>query len=82
MVGVLIYGSYGQFYSFVIADNEIYKATEKELLNDKNNKVYFGKGDLTLEQIQNARNTISGVVKKLNNKEKVNVTKELSHYFD
>jgi hypothetical protein len=81
MVGVLIYGSYGQFYSFVIADNKLYKATKKELSNNNSNKVYFGKGNLTPQQLDNVRDKVSEVVKRLNNKEKVNVKKELSSYF-
>ena len=81
MAGILIYGGYGQFYSFVIADNEAYKATKKELLNNKDNKVYFEKGGLTHQQLDNARKKVSEVVKKLNNKEEVNVKKELSDYF-
>lgn len=82
MAGILIYGSYKQFYSFVIADNDLYKATRKEMLNNKNNKVYFNKGGLSLQKLEDAREKVSEIVKRLNNKEKVNVKKELSNFFN
>jgi hypothetical protein len=82
MAGILIYGSYEQFYSFVIADNDIYNATRREMLNNVNNKLYFNKGNLSLQKLENVREKVSEIVKRLNNKEKVNVKKELSNCFN
>jgi len=82
MAGLLIYESYGQFYSFVIADNELYEMTKKDLSNKGNHKVYFGKGNLNLEQLDNSRDKVSELVKLLNEGKRLDVKKEFSDCFN
>ena len=81
MAGLLIYKSYGQFYSFVIADDRAYEETRKEFKNAKHINLYFDKGNLTLQQIDDSRDKTAEIVKRLNQGEKVNAKKELSDYF-
>lgn len=82
MAGLLIYKSYSRFYSFLISDDTAYKETVKEFTTLSHIKLYFEKGDLTSQQIQDARDKASEIVKRLNQGEKVNAKKELSDYFD
>ena len=82
MSGLLIYEYVGQFYSFVIAGDGEYNHTKEELLNTKSYKVHFNKGNLTLQQIDQVRDKVSGIVKRLNSKEKVDVEKELVDCFN
>ena len=87
MPGILIHKSYCQFYSFVIADDVIYEETRKEFKarsKDESSdfKLYFDKGNLTLQQIEDAREKTAEIVKRLNQGENVKVKKEISSYFD
>lgn len=82
MAGILIYQTNSQFYSFVVADNNIYKKTEEKFTDSSYIDLLFNKGNLTLQQIENARKKVSEIVGKLNNNQKINVKKELSDYFN
>jgi len=82
MAGLIIYGTYGQFYSFITADDVDYEKTSEDFANNPYIKIPFEKGDLTLQQIDEARDKISKIVKKLNDKQKIDVEKELSDYFN
>ena len=57
MAGLIIYGSYGQFYSFVIADDKAYEKASEDLADNPNAKILFDRGDLTLQQIEDSRKT-------------------------
>jgi len=81
MSGLLIFRSYLQFYSFVIADDTSYDWTKEDLAAHKGAEILFEQGGVTLEQIDNARGDVSDIVKKLNNRQEVNISKELSSYF-
>lgn len=79
---MLIYQVNNKFYSFIIADKDIYKKTKEEFANDKNINLFFNKEDLTLQQIEDARKKVSEIVDKLNNNYKIDIKKELSDYFN
>ena len=83
MAGVLIYKFASQYYSFVIADNSVYRAAKKELIRS-GNEILWAKGRVALEQIENARETKDDLVARLNNGEKINpkyLKKELKVFF-
>lgn len=82
MPGLIIYRKYGQFYSFIIADDKIYKKTRAGLKIQYAVKLCFEKGEVSAEQIDEARDKTAEIVKKLNLGQKVDVTKELSDYFN
>ena len=82
MPGLIIYGKYGQFNSFIIADDKLYKMTIAEFKTQPSIKLCFEKGEVSPEQIDEARGKTAEIVKKLNLGQKVDVTKELSSYFD
>jgi len=82
MPGLIIYRKYGQFYSFIIADDKIYKKTIAGLKIEYAVKLCFEKGDLTFQQIDDARKKVSEIVKKLNEGKKINAKEELSDYFN
>ena len=82
MAGLIIYGKYGQFNSFIIADDKLYKMTIAEFKTQPSIKLCFKKGEVSVEQIDKARGKTAEIVKKLNDKQKIDVEKELSDYFD
>jgi len=82
MAGLIIYGSYGQFNSFIIADDKLYRMTIAEFKTQSPIKLCFEKGEVSAEQIDEARDKTAEIVKKLNLGQKVDVTKELSDYFN
>lgn len=82
MAGVLIYKSaLNQHYSFVAADDDLYNALIADL-NKSKDKVLWGKGNVSLEQIENARKTKDNLVERLNEGEKVDLEKELEEFFE
>jgi len=81
MAGLLIFEEYPQFYSFVTNDNTLYEMMKKDLASKTGTKILFEQGGVTLEQLDNARDSVSDVVKRLNEKQEVDVSKELSDYF-
>jgi hypothetical protein len=80
MAGLLIYESFGQVYSFVVADNETFSLAQTSI--QKDHKVYFNKSDLTLAQLDKARETITNIVKDINEGKEIDVKKELADYFN
>lgn len=82
MPGLIIYGKYGQFYSFIIADDKIYEKTLSGLKIEYAVKLCFEKGEVSPEQIDEARNKVSNIVKRLNKGQEVDAEKELSDYFN
>jgi len=82
MPGLIIYGKYGQFYSFILADDKLYRMTIAGLKSEYSVKLCFEKGEVSAEQIDEARDKVSEVVKKLNEGKKINAKEELSDYFN
>ncbi len=81
MAGILIIGSSYNCYSFSFMDDTIYKTAKEEYIKNPDWRVYFSRGYLTPDKLQKARDKVSEIVKRLNDKEKVNVKKELSSFF-
>jgi hypothetical protein len=82
MAGVLIYKNVlNQHYSFVAADDDVYNAIITDLSRNKDN-VLWGKGNVSLEQIEKARTTKNNLVMKLNEGEEVDLKKELDCFFN
>lgn len=84
MAGLLIYSSYGLFYSSIINDNDIYEATKKEFSSKPNKGIHFARGNLLLDQLDNSREKVVGIVKNLNQGQVnlSNMKKEISIFFD
>lgn len=81
MAGVLIYKNTLQdYYSYVIADDNLYAAAKADIL--KSSTILWEKGNVSLEQIQNARRTKDNLVAMLNRGEEVDLKKELDGFFD
>lgn len=82
MPGVLIYKNALQnYYSYVIADDNLYNAAKTDILKDGSTKILWERENVTLEQIESARRTKDTLVSKLNRGEKVNLEKELEGFF-
>jgi hypothetical protein len=83
MAGVLIYQSaLNQYYSYVVAEDNLYAAVKADIIGNKSNKLLWERGDVSLEQIQNARKTTGSLVARLNKGEKVDLEKELAEFFE
>jgi hypothetical protein len=82
MAGVLIYKSVlNQHYSFVSSEDNLYNSIILNF-NESGEKVLWGRGNVSLEQIENARKTKDDLVRKLNEGEKVDLKKELDVFFN
>jgi hypothetical protein len=82
MPGVLIYQFASQYYSFVIADDKLYRATKKEIMKD--GQLLWSKGRISFEELEDARKTKDSLVKRLNDGEKIklkDLKKELDCFF-
>ena len=83
MAGVLIYrSSLNQHYSYVVAEDNLYDAVKADIIGNESNKLLWERGDVSLEQIQNARKTTDSLVARLNKGEKIDFEKELAEFFD
>ncbi|MEK6833607.1 MAG: hypothetical protein AABY32_06190 [Nanoarchaeota archaeon] len=82
MAGVLIYKSaLNQHYSFLSVSDDSYEA-EREDIPNRGDKILWEKGNVTPEQIQNARETKNTLVARLNAGIKVDLEKELESFFE
>jgi hypothetical protein len=73
MPGVIIYRTKSNLhYSFVSFDDDLYNA-EKIELPKGGNTIIWDKGNVSLQQMQNARETKDDLVAKLNAGEKVDL---------
>ena len=84
MVGVLIYKSriMKSYYNLVISDNSIYSDMRKNLVNNNSNRILWEKSNVSLNQIENSRNTKDDLVRRLNDGENVDLEKELEEFFE
>jgi hypothetical protein len=69
-----------QYYSFVCFDNELYNSQVKEAPTT-GNTILWKTGNVSLQQMENARKTKDALVAKLNAGEKVDLKKELDDFF-
>jgi len=82
MPGVIIYRTQSNLhYSFVSFDDDLYNA-EKIELPKMGDTILWDKGNVSLQQIQNARKTKDDLVAKLNAGEEVDLKKELDSFFE
>lgn len=81
MPGLLIVRSYLLSCSFALPDDALYDRMKEELAAQEDIEILFKQERVTLEQIDNASGDVSDIVKKLNNRQEVNISKELSSYF-
>ena len=65
---------------FVSSDDSLYDFAMKEIPK-RGDKILWKKGNVSLEQIEDARKTKDTLVTKLNNSEKVDLEKELEEFF-
>jgi hypothetical protein len=81
MAGVLIYQTVSNCcYSLACADDYLYNI-EKIEIPKRGDKILWEKGNVSLEQINNARKKKNSLVERLNNGEKVDLEKELEEFF-
>jgi hypothetical protein len=69
-----------QYYSFVCFDNELYNSQVKEAPTT-GNTILWKTGNVSLQQMENARKTKDALVAKLKAGEKVDLKKELDDFF-
>jgi len=87
MAGLIICGDYGTINPFITRDDSLYREIIgdlkiKEVRRKPFLKVYFKKGGVSTEQLGQATDKLSEIVKKLNEHKKVNIKEELSKYFN
>jgi hypothetical protein len=81
MAGILIYQTAsGCSYSFVVSDDSLYDSEIKDIPK-RGDKILWERGNVSLEQIEDARKTKNTLVARLNNNEKVDLEKELAEFF-
>ncbi len=57
MAGVLIYKGVLQYFSLVVCDNVLYHATRKEMSENGGGQILWERGNVSLQQIEDARKT-------------------------
>ena len=70
------------YYNLVISDNSIYSDMRKNLVNNNSNRILWEKSNVSLNQIENSRNTKDDLVRRLNDGENVDLEKELEEFFE
>lgn len=78
--GIMIYESYGYFYSFVITDERLYEGLKNET-GGYGISFLGGKKEIRDEEIDKISNQARDLTKRLNNKESLNLEKELKNLF-
>lgn len=82
MAGVYIHQSTSEnYYSVVIFDDNLYNSEIKEAPT-RGNKILWKKGNVSVAQIQNSRETKDSLVERLNKGEQVDLKKELDGFFE
>ena len=84
MASILIYQSISlhlaEHHIFIFKDDKLYNNTKK-YIEDKGYSVLWEKRDVTPEQIEHGKNTINELMERLDNREDINIDKELSYFF-
>jgi len=78
--GIMVYESYGHFYSFVMADDRAYDGMKEGIVRYET-KFLGGKKGISDEKIDNISNYVNKLVKRLNGGESLDVEKELELIF-
>ena len=80
MPGVLIFSNGFNHYSFVVFDDGLYDAV-REGMPKYGNQILWERGNVSLQQIDDAQTTKDALVTKLNEGQKVDLEGELSPFF-
>ncbi|MCX6711656.1 MAG: hypothetical protein NT139_01285 [Candidatus Woesearchaeota archaeon] len=78
--GIILYGSLGQYYSFVMADDTLYNPMKKGM-HDSGMNILGGKSGISDIEIDLISDKTSNLIKKLNENKPINLEEELQNIF-
>jgi len=78
--GIILYGSFGQYYSFVMADDTLYNPMKKGM-HDSGMNILGGKSGISDIEIDLISDKTSNLIKKLNENKPINLEEELQNIF-
>jgi hypothetical protein len=81
MPGVIIYKNSEKYHIYNFPDRTTYRTAKEDIRKNKD-KIVWKKGNVSFEQIQNARETMNSLVRKLNENEELNLEAELAKVAD
>tara|TARA_Y100000034_G_scaffold64995_1_gene78644 strand:+ start:875 stop:1120 length:246 start_codon:yes stop_codon:yes gene_type:complete len=81
MPGIIIYRAYGQYFSFSASDDVVYGGIKQDIIS-RSEEIVFCRGEISLNQIDDAREGVANIIKMLNSGEEVDAEGKLASYFN